>query len=178
MALSKPPVNLPAVVEESPVARLDDAVIRLRVGDVTYGIPLRDIGALLDAHLPAFVTGQGELGMREQTLRSGIKALLPMGLRLLASDVAGFSHQLEAQGLNPLPLPDLKARHRDLLDYTVRYLAALILSVLSSTPWEAELGETVEGPDGYLRLSGLSGGLASASDGGPDANDGDGPDAA
>lgn len=166
MALSNPPASVPAsvpaIVEDSPIAQLDDAVIRLRVGDVTYGIPLRDLGALLDAHLPAFVTGQGALGAKEQAMRSGIKALLPMGLRLLASDVESFSRQLEAQGVAPLPLPDLKARHRDLLDYSVRYLAALILSVLSSQPWEAECAETVAGPNGYIRLSGLSGGVTAS----------------
>ncbi len=178
MALS----DLPAVVEPAPIAPLNDAVIRLRVGDVTYGIPLRDIGATLDGHMPAFVTGKGELGMREQTMRSGIKALLPMGLRLLATDVEHFSRQLEAQGAAPLPLPDLKARHADLLDYAVRYLAALILSVLASNTWEATCAETVAGPNGYVRLSGLSGGVAASTtpggaDSGDDGDD-DGPAAA
>ena len=175
MALSNPP----AVIDESPIARLDDAVIRLRIGGVTYGIPLRDVGALLDAHLPPFVTGVGALDMKAQTLRSGIKALLPMGLRLLASDVEGFSKQLEAQGGPALPLPDLKARHRDLLDYSVRYLAALILTLLASNTWEADLGETVEGANGYVRLSGLSGGVTPRPDGAP-ASDAPGnePDAA
>lgn len=178
MALSNPPARVPAVVDDSPIARLDDAVIRLRIGGVTYGIPLRDVGALLDAHLPPFVTGVGALDMKAQTLRSGIKALLPMGLRLLASDVEGFSKQLEAQGGPALPLPDLKARHRDLLDYSVRYLAALILTLLASNTWEADLGETVEGANGYVRLSGLSGGVTGPAtpgasgptrDSGPDA---------
>ena len=58
MALS----NLPAVIEESPMARLDDAVIRLRTGETTYGVPLRDIAGLIDTHLPAFVTGGDGLG--------------------------------------------------------------------------------------------------------------------
>ena len=172
MALSNPPANVPAVVDDSPIARLDDAVIRLRIGGVTYGIPLRDIGTLLDAHLPAFVTGRGELDAKAHALRSGLKALLPMALRLLAADVAQMSKQLEAQGAAPLPLPDLKARHRDLLDYGVRYFAALILSLLSANTWEAESGETVAGPNGYVRLSGLSGGITATApaDAGTDAN--------
>ena len=167
MSLSNPP----AVVESSPMAALDSAVIRLRIGDAVYGIPLSDIAAQLDTHMPAFVTGKGELGAREQAVRSGIKALLPMGLRLLASDVETFSRGLQAQGAAPLPLPDLKARHADLLDYSVRYLAALILSVLSSQTWEASIGERVEGASGYIRLSGLSGSPATT-------ERGDGPDAA
>jgi len=185
MALSNPPAGLPAVVPQgdSPMARLDDAVIRLRIGETTYGVPLRDLGALLDASLPAFVTGQGDMNSRQQALRSAVKAILPMGLRVLGSDVEQWSRQLEASGGPSLPLPDLKARHRDMLDYTVRYLAALILTLLSSTPWEATCGETVAGPDGYIRLSGLSGGVAPRPDGtpapdaGPDAPD-DGSDAA
>lgn len=178
MALSDVPAvrNLPAVTgDDAALTTLNDAVIRLRVGDVTYGIPLRDVGALLDGRLPAFVTGKGDLDVKSQTLRSGIKAILPMGLRLLASDVEGFSRQLEAQGAAPLPLPDLKARHADLLDYTVRYLVALILSVLASNTWEASLGETVEGLNGYIRLSGLSGGVTAHPT--PEPDD-DGPAAA
>ena len=171
MALSNPP----AVVNDSPMAALDSAVIRLSIGGETYGIPLSDIAAQLDAHMPAFVTGKGELGGREQAVRSGIKALLPMGLRLLASDVEAFSKGLQAQGAAPLPLPDLKARHADLLDYAVRYLAALILSVLSSQTWEAQVGERVEGASGYVRLSGLSGQPAHAP---TPEHGGDGPDAA
>lgn len=169
MALSNPPaVREP---EDSPIARLDDAVIRLRIGDVTYGVPLHDIGLLLDGSLPPFVTGQGEMNSKQHALRSAVKAILPMGLRVLATDVTQWSHQLQASGGPSLPLPDLKARHRDMLDYTVRYLAALILTLLSSTPWEATCGETVEGPNGYIRLSGLSGGVAPRPDGAaaPDA---------
>lgn len=162
MALSNPPARTERSQEASPMARLDDAVIRLRVGEVTYGIPLRDIGALLDDHMPAFVTGQGPLDGKSQAMRSAVKAIIPMGLRLLAADVEGFSRQLEAQGAQPLPLPDLKARHADLLDYAVRYLAALILSVLSSNTWEATVGESVGGAEGYVRLAGLSAGVADA----------------
>lgn len=175
MALSNPP----ATVQDSPMARLDDAVIRLRIGETTYGVPLRDIGALLDASLPPFVTGQGALDAKQQALRSAVKAILPMGLRVLGSDVEQWSRQLEASGGPSLPLPDLKARHRDMLDYAVRYLAALILSLLSSTPWEATCGETVDGPGGYIRLSGLSGGLTPGADRAstPDASGSD-PDAA
>ena len=177
MALSNPPaIREP---DESPIARLDDAVIRLRIGETTYGVPLRDLGALLDASLPAFVTGQGEMNGKQLALRSAVKALLPMGLRVLSSDVEQWSRQLEASGGPSLPLPDLKARHRDMLDYSVRYLAALILTLLSSTPWEATCGETVDGPDGYIRLAGLSGGVAPRPDGPPppDAS-GDDSDAA
>lgn len=89
----------PAIMaEDAPIAGLDGAVIRLRIGAETYGVPLRDVGALLDQHMPAFVTGSAKdgapLDAKTSAVRSGIKALLPMALRLLASDVAKFSGEL------------------------------------------------------------------------------------
>ena len=175
MALSNPP----AVIEESPMTRLDDAVIRLRIGETTYGVPLRDLGALLDAHLPELVTGKGQLNSKEQALRSGVKAIVPLLLRLIGGEVEKFSRQLVEQGAPPLPLPDLKVRHADLLDYATRYVAALILSLLALQPWEATCGETVDGPGGYIRVSGLSGGVAPRPDGTPAPTEtDDGPNAA
>lgn len=151
---------VPAVTPDDPAlpGLLDDATIRLRIGRTVYGIPLRDIGAGLDGALPSFVTGRpkpGEppLNVKQQAFRSGIKALIPMGLTLLAGDVEKFGRQL---GIS-LPLPDLKSRKRDLVDYAARYLAALVLSILASQTWEAEIGETVGDPEsgagGYLRLT-------------------------
>ena len=190
MALS----NLPALSGDSEIERLlaerdrllaeqaelrglslDYSVIRLRIGDVTYGIPLHDIGVLLDAKLPDLLNSKRSMTSKEQALRSGIKALLPMMLRLIGGEVEKASRQLVEQGAGPLPLPDLKVRHADLMDYATRYVTALILSLLAINPWEAQLGETVDGPDGYVRLADLSGGIIPPSDGTPPPDASGGP---
>ena len=134
--------------------------IRLRVGGIVYYVPATDLlGRLRDEHLPAFLTGKAANG-KIGALRSGLKALLPLLWPLLVADVKKWSAELEAAtGCPPLPLPDLTTRHPDALVYAIRYLAALLLSVLCTTEWQAE-GESLGSPDGYVRITRLSGAAA------------------
>ena len=152
--------------------------IRLRVGGVVYYVPAADLlGRLRDEHLPAFLTGQGAPG-RVGALRSGLKALLPLLWPLLVADVRKWSAELEAAtGCPPLPLPDLTTRHPDALVYAIRYLAALLLSVLCTTEWQAE-GESVGSPDGYVRITRLSGATTSPAGAAATRTDSDPTDAA
>lgn len=142
------PVNAPMEAQ---------AAIRLRVGSTVFFVPVADLmGKLRDDNLPDFVTGKGATG-KMAALRSGMKALLPLLWPLLIGDVKKWSAELEAAtGCPPLPLPDLTTRHPDALIYAMRYIAALLLSVLCATEWQAE-SEPVAGHDGYIRLTRLSG---------------------
>ena len=149
------------------------AAIRLRVGPTVFFVPAVDLLAKLrDDNLPDFVTGKGATG-KMAALRSGLKALLPLLWPLLIADVKRWSAELEAAtGCPPLPLPDLSVRHPDALIYAMRYLAALLLSVLCATEWQAE-SEPVDGDGRYVRLTRLSG--AHGATGQAEAAEGSGP---
>ena len=129
--------------------------IRVKVGDTIYFLPIDALmAAYSDDNAPDFITGKGITG-KAAALRSLLKGGLALAWPMVTEHVKAINTGLAALHLPPLPLPDLKTRHKDGLQYFVQYGMAVSLAVLCSLDWEAT-SEPVGSDARYVRLAGLS----------------------
>lgn len=130
----------------------DTRVIRLYAGDVIYELPLAQVLPALVAHVGALVAvkpGQ-ELG-KAAMIRSAIKGLLPVAIPLITGEVRKSAARLGVY----LPLPDLSQRRPDNLVYLAQYACELLLALLASQEWRANL-ESLGGDGRHVRIASVS----------------------
>lgn len=149
------PLDLVPIADRADIPAEARAAIRISLGETVYFLPVAPLmAAYSEEEAPDILTGRN-LTPKAMALRSLLKGGLTLAWPLVTEYVKTLNKGLAALHMGPLPLPDLKTRHKDGLLYFVQYAMTISLTLMCALDWTAQ-GEPLGSDARYVRLAGLS----------------------